>query len=95
MVPLTSKRPPISSHKARQIQSGIMRRSCHFNCLGTLERQRGRPADPKKVSVGSPTRPDRGKTVVTLIKKLVFSPFRAYLAARAGSSSIFLGFRGI
>jgi hypothetical protein len=54
-----------------------MRRSCHFDRFGVLEGQRGRPADPKKVSVGC-TRPDAGKTVVTLMKTALFSLFWAY-----------------
>lgn len=79
----TSLRPAGSSAgatlKPTTIISGIMRRSCHFKCLGTLERQRGRPADPKKCSLGCPTRSDADKTVVKLMEKPLVSFLRAYL----------------
>jgi hypothetical protein len=51
-----------------------MPRSCHFDRFDTREGYRNTLADPERVSVGSPTRPDRGKTVVTLMTR-PFCPF--------------------
>jgi hypothetical protein len=46
-----------------------MRRFCHFDLLGTLDGQRGRPEDLPKVCGKCTTQPERSKTVAMLIKK--------------------------
>src|SRR5271157_2855282 len=62
-------------HNDASPSSGIMRRSCHFERFCTREGRRDTSADPEKVSVWSPTPPDGGKTVVTLMKRCLLSSF--------------------
>jgi hypothetical protein len=65
----SGKREPQGPRDVRRSSPGIMRRYCHFACLGTLERHRSHPADASKVFVGSPTRLNAHKTVTTAIKE--------------------------
>jgi len=66
-----------------------MPRTCHADRFGTFEGSRDSSAGPEKVSVVDPAPPRGGKTVVTLMKKPLFSCFRAYLSLRPSVNSFF------
>jgi hypothetical protein len=54
------------------ISAGIMRRFRHFGGFGIGDRSRADSSGPEKAPVWSPTRPERDKTAVTLLKNLYF-----------------------
>jgi hypothetical protein len=56
---------PSSSYLWRQIVTGIMRRSCHFERFGLAKGSKNSAGDPEKVSVWSPGRSDPCKTDCT------------------------------
>jgi hypothetical protein len=65
-----------------------MRRSCFFGCLGSGDRSEDGCPDLAKVSVWPPIRLARGKTIVTLLKKLVFFPSSVYFIERTRSTEM-------